>query len=57
METEARADDYEFKNLDNEWIDQIEENRSRERVSAMSNIKKEQNIQKKTYDRKVKPNR
>ena len=53
METEAGADDYELQNLENEWIDQIEENRSRERVSAMSNIKKEQNIQKKTYDRKV----
>ena len=57
METEAGADDYELQNLENEWIDQIEENRSRERVSAKSNIKKEQNIQKKTYDRKVKRNR
>ena len=57
METEAGADDYELQNLENEWIDQIEGNRSRERVSAMSNIKKEQNIQKKTYDRKVKRNR
>ena len=44
------------KNAD-EWIDSISSTRKNDKMTAILNIKKNQKVQKKTYDLKVKRNR
>ena len=48
---------YELPKNDNEWIDSISSTRKNDRMTAIQNIKENQKVQKKTYDRKVKRNR
>ena len=55
METES--DPFELHDFKNEWIQQIEDNCSCDRMSARYNIKKEQQTQKKIFDRKVQRSR
>ena len=45
------------QNNDNEWVETIAATRKTDKKNAKQNIKKEQKVQKKTYDRKVKRNR
>ena len=48
---------YEPPNSDDEWVNTIADTREKAKKIAIDNIKKEQKIQKITYDRKVKRNR
>ena len=57
MDIDDLADPYEILNKDNEWEETVVVSRKTDITIAMKNIKKEQNIQKTTYDRKVKRNR
>ena len=57
MDIDDLADPYEIPNKDNEWEETVAVSRKTDITIAMKNIKKEQNIQKTTYDRKVKRNR
>ena len=57
MDIDDFADPYEIPNKDNEWEETVAVSRKTDITIAMENIKKEQNIQKTTYDRKVKRNR
>ena len=57
MDIDGIADPYEIPNKDNEWEETVAVSRKTDITIAMKNIKKEQNIQKTTYDRKVKRNR
>ena len=51
------ADPYELPNNDNESMQEINETRDTDRMFAIDNIKKEQKIQKRNFDRKVKRNK
>ena len=51
------ADPYELPNNDDEWMQEIDETRDTDRMFAIDNIKKEQKIQKRNFDRKLKRNR
>ena len=47
---------YELPKNDNEWIDSISSTRKNDRMTAIQNIKENQKVQKKTYDRNTKLN-
>ena len=51
------TDPYEHQNKDNEWVETIAALRKTDKKNAKQNIKKEQKVQKKTYDCKVKLNK
>ena len=57
MDIDEITDPYELPNNDNEWVETIAATRKTDKKNAKQNIKKEQKVQKKTYDRKVKRNR
>ena len=48
---------YDLPKNDDEWIDTISSTRKNDKMTAIQNIKKNQKVQKKTYDSKVKRNR
>ena len=50
-------DPYEVPKNDDEWIESITSTRKNHKMTAIQNIKKNQKVQKITYDRKVKRNR
>ena len=54
MDIDEITDPYELQNKDNEWVETIAATRKTDKKNAKQNIKKEQKVQKKTYDRKVK---
>ena len=51
------ADPYELPNNDDEWMKEIDVTRDTDRMFAIDNTKKEQNIQTRNFDRKPKRNR
>ena len=50
-------DPYEVPKNEDEWIESITSTRKNDKMTAIQNIKKNQKVQKITYDRKVKRNR
>ena len=54
---ECVDDPYDLPKNDDEWIDTISSTRKNDKMTAIQNIKKNQKVQKKTYDSKVKHNR
>ena len=54
---ECVDDPYDLPKNDDEWIDTISSIRKNDKMTAIQNIKKNQKVQKKTYDSKVKRNR
>ena len=54
---ECVDDPYDLPKNDDEWIDTISSTRKNDKMTAIQNIKKNQKVQKKTYDSKVKRNR
>ena len=56
MDIDEITDPYELQNKDNEWVETIAATRKMDKKNAKQNIKKEQKVQKKTYDRKVERN-
>ena len=54
---ECVDDPYDLPKNDDEWIDTISSTRKNDKMTAIQNIKKNQKVQKKTYDCKVKRNR
>ena len=50
-------DPYEVPKNEYEWIESITSTRKNNKMTAIQNIKKNQKVQKITYDRKVKRNR
>ena len=46
-------DPYDLPKNDDDWIDSISSTRKNEKMTAIQNIKKNQHVQKKTYDLKV----
>ena len=54
---ECVDDPYDLPKNDDEWIDTISSTRKNDKMPAIQNIKKNQKVQKKTYDSKVKRNR
>ena len=50
-------DPYDLPKNDDDWIDSISSTRKNEKKIAIQNIKKNQQVQKKTYDLKVKRKR
>ena len=51
------ADPYEQPNNDDEWMKEKDGTRDTDRMFAIDNTKKEQNIQTRNFDRKPKRNR
>ena len=54
---ECVDDPYDLPKNADEWIDSISSTRKNNKITAILNIKKNQKVQKKTYDLKVKRNR
>ena len=54
---ECVDDPYDLPKNADEWIDSISSTRKNDKKTAILNIKKNQKVQKKTYDLKVKRNR
>ena len=54
---ECVDDPYDLPKNADEWIDSISSTRKNDKMTAIQNIKKNQKVQKKTYDLKVKRNR
>ena len=57
MDIDEIADPYEMPNENNDWAEIKAVSRKSDIATAIGNIKKEQKVQKTTYDRKVKRNR
>ena len=56
MDIDEIADSYEMPNENNDWAEIKAVSRKSDIATAIGNIKKEQKVQKTTYDRKVKRN-